>query len=89
MPRGLRPGTRLARLVSGFTYVPDDPAGHTATPSHGTWARERSAAPPDPASDDSYPLTAACARCGQPIRLDYRLQMEWRHTPANGTRSRL
>jgi hypothetical protein len=70
--------------VSGFYVLPKSPAGHTADPAKDTWRSAQGGAPADLLSDADYPITAVCATCGGSIRLDRKLQMEWRHLPAEG-----
>lgn len=66
--------------MSSVTFIPHEPSGHLAVPAKDTWVTERGA----PASllTGPYPVTARCQVCGGPIRLETRLQMEWRHAPA-------
>jgi hypothetical protein len=68
--------------VSGFYFTPKDDAGHIATPSHGTWTRERDGQPADSRVESDYPITAECRICQGRIRLNRLMQMEWRHVPA-------
>jgi hypothetical protein len=69
--------------VTGFiTFVPTDGAGHIVTPQQGSYVRESDGAPADLLADADYPVTAVCARCDGPIRLAFKLQMEWWHMPA-------
>jgi hypothetical protein len=66
--------------MSGFHCIPKDSGGHEAAPVTGT-CRTEDGQPAD-LLRSACPITAACATCGGPIRLEHRLQYGWRHVPA-------
>jgi hypothetical protein len=68
--------------VSGFSVTPAGPAGHAAAPLQGSWTTERGGGPADLLRSEDYPIAATCQECGAPIRLDHKLQANWRHAPA-------
>jgi hypothetical protein len=67
--------------MSGFSFTPAESFGHVATPQTGTYVTEKGA-PASPLRDEDYPVIAACKLCGGRIRLEHKMQMEWRHAPA-------
>jgi hypothetical protein len=69
--------------VTGFSYVPRTLDDHEGTPVKGTWHTEDGQ--PADLLRSAYPITATCANCDGQIRLEYRLQHEWRHVRAGGT----
>jgi hypothetical protein len=68
--------------MSGFNFTPAESSGHIATPQTGTYARENGGGPASLLLGADYPVIAACKICGGRIRLDHKMQMEWRHAPA-------
>ena len=68
--------------MSGFRYTPADTTGHMATPVPGSYTMERGGAPARLLYAEDYPVIAVCKICGGRIKLDHKLQMEWRHVPA-------
>jgi hypothetical protein len=68
--------------MSGFHSIPKDSGAHEAAPVTGTW-RTDDGQPAD-LLRSAHPITADCANCAVPIRLENRLQYRWRHVPAGG-----
>ena len=64
-----------------ITYTPADATGHTATPVTGTYTVEDGGAPARLLYPEDYPVLAECKICHGTIRLDFMMQMEWRHVP--------
>lgn len=69
--------------MSGFTFIAKYPGGHEAAPVKASWRTEDGQ--PADLLTGPFPITATCATCGEPMRLDTRLQYSWRHVPAGGT----
>jgi hypothetical protein len=69
--------------MSGFTFIAKYPGNHEAMPAKGTWRTEDGQ--PADLLTGPFPITATCATCSQPIRLENRLQYGWQHAPAGGT----
>jgi hypothetical protein len=67
--------------MSGFSFIPMDSGGHVATPRKDSWVTERGGISADLLRSEDYLIVAACATCGRRIRLNHKLQMEWRHAP--------
>jgi hypothetical protein len=66
--------------MTGFHFIPKDYGGHEGTPVKDTWRTEDGE--PADLMRSAYPIMATCLTCGGRIRLEYRLQHEWRHVPA-------
>ena len=69
--------------MSGFYSIPKDCGRQEAAPVKGTWRTEDGQ--PADLLRSAYPITATCATCGEPIRLEHRLQYGWQHVPTGGT----
>jgi hypothetical protein len=69
--------------MTSFHFIPKNYGGHEGTPVKDTWRTEDGQ--PADLLRGTYPITATCSTCGEPIRLDHRLQYGWRHVPAGGT----
>jgi hypothetical protein len=52
-----------------------------ATPAAGSFTKENGGGPARLLYDEDYPVIAACKVCDGRIKLDYKLQMDWRHAP--------
>ena len=67
--------------MNGIRYTPADTTGHVATPAAGSLTKENGGGPARLLYDEGYPVIAACKVCDGRIKLDYKLQMDWRHAP--------
>jgi hypothetical protein len=67
--------------VNGIRYTPADTTGHLATPVPGSYTVEEDGGPANLLADADYPVIAICNVCRGRIKLDHKLQMEWRHAP--------
>jgi hypothetical protein len=73
--------------MSGFSFTPAEPFGHVASPLTGSYVTEIGGVIADPLRGEDYPVAAACKVCGGRIRLGHKMQMEWRHAPAEAAGS--
>jgi hypothetical protein len=65
-------------LDLSLNHIPKAPPGsHEALPARDTWHAEDGG--PADLLTGPYPVIAECSACGGRIRLEYRLQAEWRH----------
>jgi hypothetical protein len=69
-----------------LSFISRDASDHVGMPLKDTWVTEPGARA-DLLRGEDYPITAECQICTNPIRLERKLQMEWRHLTA-GSRSR-
>ena len=67
--------------MTNISYMPADGAGHLGEPEGGTYKQESNGQPANLLLDSHYPALAECSVCGQPIRLKFRIQANWRHVP--------
>jgi len=68
--------------MSGFYVLPKVTGSHEATPVKDSWYSERTQHPANLLADFDYPVIAVCETCHGRIRLDFKIQMQWRHADA-------
>lgn len=67
--------------MNGVRYTPADTTGHLATPVPGSYTAEDDGGPASLLRAEDYPVIAVCKICEGRIRLDHKMQMDWRHAP--------
>jgi hypothetical protein len=64
-----------------FNSIPNVRRSHWANPVKDSWLSERTQQPANLLGPEDYPVAAECQICHGRIRLNHKLQWEWRHAP--------